>query len=148
MTGAKIGAIVTTALVVMYVALLSNTALALIGSRDSLAALMGWLLMVFPVLAIWAIIKEFIFGIRIERLGAQLHAERAWPEFHLEQRPSGRPTRESADREFERFRLLTQNDPENWRSWFSLGLAYDAASDRARARACMRKAIKLARAKS
>jgi hypothetical protein len=37
MTGAKIGAVVTSALVIMYVALLGNTALILIGSGSPLS---------------------------------------------------------------------------------------------------------------
>ncbi len=147
MTGAKLGAIVSGALLIMYVALLSNTAFVLIEAKEPVGRLMGWLLLAFPVVAIWAIIKEFAFGIRIEKLGKQLEGENAWPEFRFDLRPSGRPIKESADREFDRFREKTQNHPDDWRNWFSLGLVYDAASDRNRARACMRKAIKLHKAK-
>jgi len=32
-------------------------------------------------------------------------------------------------------------DENNWRSWFALGLIYDACGDRKRARSAMRKAI-------
>lgn len=145
MTGAKIGAIVTSALVVMYVALLSNTAINLIAADNALAKVMGGLLLVFPVLAIWAIVKEFIFGTRIESLAKRLEAEKAWPEFNFELRPSGRAVRASADAEFERFRAKVDADPADWRNWFALGLVYDAASDRRRARACMRKAVALSR---
>jgi tetratricopeptide (TPR) repeat protein len=143
MTGAKLGAIVTGSLVIMYVALLSNTAIALVSSDDTIARLIGALLFVFPIFAIWSIFKEFAFGIRIEKLGKQLESENAWPEFRFDVRPSGRPIKESADKEFDRFREKTQANPNDWRNWFALGLVYDAAADRARARACMRKAIKL-----
>ena len=37
--------------------------------------------------------------------------------------------------------------PEDWRSWFRLSCAYDAAGDRKRARASMRDAVKLFRGK-
>jgi hypothetical protein len=147
MTGAKLGAIVSAALLIMYVALLSNTAFALIAAKEPVGRLIGWLLLAFPVVAIWGIIKEFAFGIRIEKLGKQLEGENAWPEFRFDLRPSGRPIKASADKEFDRFREKTQNHPDDWRNWFSLGLVYDAASDRNRARACMRKAIKLHKAK-
>ena len=146
MTGAKLGAIVTSALVVMYVALLSNTAFALLGADAGVAKIMGGLLLVFPALAIWAIVSEFIFGTRIEKLSKRLESENAWPEFHFETRPSGRAVRASADAEFERFRAKIDADPTDWRNWFALGLVYDAAADRRRARACMRKAIALSRA--
>ena len=143
MTGAKLGAVVTSALVIMYVALLGNTALILIGSGSPLPVMLGGLLVIFPVLAIWAIIAEFRFGMKVEKLAKQLEASGQWPQFDYELRPSGRPTRASADAEFGKFRDAAHADPENWTRWFALGLAYDAASDRRRARACMRKAIKL-----
>ena len=143
MTGAKLGAIVTGSLVIMYVALLSNTAIALVSSDDTIARLIGALLFVFPIFAIWSIFKEFAFGIKIEKLGKLLEAQNGWPEFRFELRPSGRPVKESADKEFDRFREKTEANPNDWRNWFVLGLVYDAAADRARARACMRKAIKL-----
>lgn len=145
MTGAKLGAIVTSALLVMYVALLSNTAIALLGAENAVAKIMGGLLLLFPVLAVWAIITEFVFGSRIEKLSKTLETENAWPVFNFELRPSGRAVRASADAEFERFRAKVDADPADWRNWFALGLVYDAASDRRRARACMRKAIAISR---
>jgi hypothetical protein len=143
MTGAKVGAIVTSSLVVMYIVLLGNTSWLLIQTGELVPALLGGLLLLFPVLAIWGIVSEFRFGIKIEKLGKKLEAEGEWPEFNYELRPSGRPTRASADIEFARFRDEAYADAENWKRWFALGLAYDAAADRRRARACMRKAIKL-----
>jgi Flp pilus assembly protein TadD len=63
--------------------------------------------------------------------------------FDFELRPSGRPTRESADRVFETYAAAATQQPESVLAWFSLGLAYDAAGDRARARKAMRKALAL-----
>jgi hypothetical protein len=88
---------------------------------------------------------ELRFGLRIERLGKILMDEKAWPNFPFELRPSGRPTKESAQAVFDIYREKTQADETNWRSWFTLGLAYDAAGDRARARASMRRAISLSK---
>ena len=105
--------------------------------------LLGGLLFIFPVLAIWAIITELRFGLKVEKLAKKLDESGQWPHFDYELRPSGRPTRASADAEFGKFRDAAYADPGNWTRWFALGLAYDAASDRRRARACMRKAIKL-----
>ena len=72
MTGAKIGAIVTSALVIMYVALLGNTAIILIASGSLLPAMLGGLLMMFPILAIWAIVAELRFGLKVEKLAKQI----------------------------------------------------------------------------
>ena len=40
-------------------------------------------------------------------------------------------------------RAQTEAAPEDWRTWFRLALAYDAAGDRTRARAAARHAVAL-----
>jgi hypothetical protein len=98
-----------------------------------------------PVVAAWGIFLELRFGLRIEKLGEVLKQENAWPRFEFELRPSGRPTKESAEATFGKYREAVETDESNWRTWFALGLAYDAAGDRARARKAMRTAIALGR---
>jgi tetratricopeptide (TPR) repeat protein len=97
-----------------------------------------------PAVAFWGIFMELRFGLRIEKLGDVLKKENAWPQFPFEPRPSGRPTKESAQEVFEQFRKSVEADQTNWKAWFALGLAYDAAGDRPRARKAMRQAISLA----
>ncbi|WP_312678621.1 tetratricopeptide repeat protein, partial [Microbacterium sp.] len=43
------------------------------------------------------------------------------------------------------YRADVEQHPSDWRAWFRLGLAYDGAGDRTRARQAIRKAIALAR---
>ena len=143
MNGAKLGAIATTALTAMYVLLMGNTAINLLQTNDLIAQAIGGLMLTFPVLAIWLVIAELRFGSRLEKLSKQLLAEEAWPKFNFEVRPSGRVVRTSADAEFAKYQLKVEQDSQNWRNWFALGLVYDAAGDRRRARASMRKAIEL-----
>ena len=143
MKSAKLGALFMAFLVFMYLVLLGERSILLITSGEPIAVVMGALMLVLPIFAVWAIVKELAFGLAIEKLGNGLLETNSWPEFNFELRPSGRPTRESANRVFDEVRELTQSDPENWIVWFTLGLAYDAAGDRARGRAAMRKAIKL-----
>jgi Flp pilus assembly protein TadD len=38
-----------------------------------------------------------------------------------------------------------EDAPDDWRTWFRLGIAYDDAGDRRRAREAMRRAISLSR---
>lgn len=144
MTSAKLGAVVTTALTVMYVALLGNSAIKMIETGIPVAVVMGSLLLIFPVLAIVFIIAELRFGLQVEKLGKVLEDSGQWPRFDFELRPSGRVVRASADAEFVKHRAITDAEPDNWNNWFALGLVYDAAGDRKRARASMRKAIELA----
>ena len=144
MTSAKLGAVVTSALTIMYVALLGNSAVKMIQTGITVAVIMGWLLLVFPVMAVVFIVAELRFGLRVEKLGKRLEDAGEWPRFDFDMRPSGRVVRASADAEFVKFRTKTDADPANWKNWFALGLVYDAAGDRKRARASMRKAIELA----
>ena len=58
-------------------------------------------------------------------------------------RPSGRVLREDADAVFPAYRADVEAHPEDWRAWYRLGLAYDGAGDRRRAREAVRRAIRL-----
>lgn len=144
MTSAKFGALFMSALVVVYLVLVADRSLALIGSGEPIGIAIGSLMILLPALAFWGIFMELRFGLKIEKLGEQLKRENAWPQFLFELRPSGRPTKDSAQEVFEEFRQKVESDESNWKAWFALGLAYDAAGDRARARKAMRQAISLA----
>lgn len=142
-SNAKVGAIVMAFLTLVYTALLANTGITLLLLDEPVAKVMGFFILVFPILAIWLIIREFVFGVQIERFATKVESQGKWPHFAFELRPSGRPTRESADRVFASFAENANANPESALAWFSLGLAYDAAGDRPRARKAMRKALAL-----
>ena len=143
MTSAKTGALVMTALVIMYLVLVAERSIALVNSGNSVAIAIGSGMLFLPAIALWGIFMELRFGLRIEKLGKVLMAENNWPRFEFELRPSGRPTKESAQKVFGRYQREVEQDETNWKKWFALGLAYDAAGDRARARKAMREAISL-----
>ena len=132
-----------TALTAMYVVLLGEKGILLLGEANPIAKLLGGLVVLFPVVAIWAIGREQVFGLKIEKAGKELEDSGRWPRFDFELRPSGRPTPDSAAREFDRMKAQVEAHANDWVSWFALGLAYDAAGDRRRARAAMRKALSL-----
>lgn len=143
MTSAKFGALFMTALVLVYLVLVGERSIALIASGELIGVAIGSLMIFLPAIAFWGIFMELRFGLRIEKLGKILMAEKAWPQFGFDYRASGRPTKESAEKVFESYRQAVEQDEANWKRWFALGLAYDAAGDRTRARAAMRKAIAL-----
>ncbi len=145
MTSAKFGAIVMTGLLGVYLTLVGERSIALVNSPQPIAVAIGALMLFLPAVAAWGIFLELRFGLRIEKLGEILKKDNAWPRFEFELRPSGRPTRESAEAIFGKYQKLVENDESNWKVWFALGLAYDAAGDRARARKAMRSAIALSR---
>lgn len=131
------------ALLIMYVALLANTGLALLNSETAIGKIMGALILLFPVIGAWTIVVELRFGIATEKLCQRVETEGTWPDLGIELRPSGRAVRASADEAFAKWRDAATEKPEDWHSWFNLSLAYDACADRRRARAAMRKAIAL-----
>jgi hypothetical protein len=132
-----------TGLLGIYLTLVGERSIALVASGEPVAIAMGSVMLFLPALAAVGIFFELRFGLRVEQLGEILKKEEAWPRFDFELRPSGRPTRESAEATFGKYREIVKMDESNWKAWFALGLAYDAAGDRARARKAMRTAIAL-----
>jgi cytochrome c-type biogenesis protein CcmH/NrfG len=143
---ARIGALLMALLLVIYLVLVGQRAVLLLLTGTLVAIVMGLALLLLPLIAAWAIWREILFGVRTERLGRMLAAEGALPDDDLPTRASGRPLRDAADAAFPRYRAEVELEPENWRAWFRLGLAYDASGDRRRARHALREAIRLYRA--
>lgn len=145
MMTAKYSAILMTALLAVYVALVGWRAVQFVSTGEPVAVAMGIALMVLPVIAAWAIWRELAFGIRSQALVQRLDAEGGL-DLDLPLLPSGRPERAAAVAAFDGFRDDVDAEPGSWRAWLRLGLAYDAAGDRRRARRAVRKAIELERA--
>jgi tetratricopeptide (TPR) repeat protein len=141
---AKYSAILMAALLAIYVALVGWRAVQFVTTGEPVAVAMGIALIVLPLIAAWAIWRELAFGIRSQALVQRLDAEGGL-DLGLPLLPSGRPERAAATAAFDGFRADVDADPESWRAWLRLGLAYDAAGDRRRARQAVRKAIELER---
>ena len=62
MTGAKLGAVVMTALTTMYVVLLGQKGFLLLGSPNPISVTLGVLILLFPVVALWAITRDHAIG--------------------------------------------------------------------------------------
>ena len=139
----RIAVAIMTALLLLYIVLAGQRAVVLLTSGDGVGVTMGIALIVLPIIALWAIGRELWFGVRAQRLGETLDAEGALPQEEIEVRPSGRATRDDADALFPAYRADVEAQPGDWRAWYRLGLAYDAAGDRRRAREAVRKAISL-----
>ncbi|MFM2030901.1 MAG: hypothetical protein RI927_521 [Actinomycetota bacterium] len=145
MSRTKLGALVMTVLLLIYVALLTNTGLSLLATNILIAQVMGSLILAFPLIGVWAIVVELRFGLAAEKLVARVEAEGTWPDLQIETRPSGRAVRASADAAFAKWSAAAEQNQTDFHAWFNLSLAYDACGDRRRARAAMRRAIDLAK---
>ncbi|MBN9224833.1 MAG: hypothetical protein ABS63_07235 [Microbacterium sp. SCN 70-27] len=143
---ARIGVAFMAVLLAVYIALVAQRAWLLLVSGEPIGIAMGVALIVLPVIAVWALWRELAFGFGAQRLGRLLEDEHDLPAEEMDVRPSGRPDRAQADALFPAYREAVESDPENWRVWFRLGLAYDGAGDRSRARAAIRTAIRLEKA--
>ncbi|HEX5856549.1 MAG TPA: hypothetical protein VFY91_00430 [Microbacterium sp.] len=140
---ARIGVAVMAALLALYIVLVGQRGWLLLVSGDPVGVAMGIALFVLPLIAGWALVRELMFGRSAERLGARLEEDGALPDEVVAVRPSGRVLREEADALFPVYRDAVEDAPEDWRAWYRLGLAYDAAGDRRRARSAIRQAIRL-----
>jgi hypothetical protein len=142
----RLAAIGMAALLALYLVFVGQYAVLLITSEPPVAKALGIALAVLPVVGAWALVAEFVFVVRGERLLKRIEAEGDLPDDDLPRLPSGRIDAAAALEQFPRFRDAVEADPESWRAWARLSMSYDASGDRGRARWAMRTAIGLARA--
>ena len=140
---ARVGVAVMAVALILYIVLVAQRGWLLLTSGEPIGIAMGTALFVLPVIAVWALGRELWFGMRAENIGRRLENEGGLHDQEVAVRPSGRVVREDGDAAFPAFRADVEAHPEEWRAWYRLGLAYDAAGDRRRARAAVRKAIAL-----
>jgi hypothetical protein len=134
-----------TLLLVFYLVVAFQRSMLLLVDPNPVAKAIGAAYLVLPVIGAWALIRELMFGARTEQMARVLESEGGLPVDNLPRTPAGRIIREAADVEFEKYREEAEAAPADWRSWFRLSCAYDAAGDRKRARASMRDAVRLFR---
>jgi len=139
----KVIVAVLVAVLAVYLALALDRALILLRTGDVVLVALGVGMLLLPGLGAWLIWLELKFGRAAERLADELAAEGGLPVDDLPRRPSGRVVREAADERFAQRQAELEEDPDDWRRWFRLSLAYDDAGDRRRARAALRRAIAL-----
>jgi len=141
----RAGAILMGVLLAIYLVLVGWRAVQFVATGEPVAVGIGIALIVLPVIAAWALWREIAFGVRSQALMRRLEAEDGL-DLGIPTTPSGRAERAGADAAFPAFREAAEAEPDSWRAWLRLGLAYDAAGDRRRARGAVRRAITLERA--
>ena len=133
------------ALLALYLVLVVQHAILLLGTGILVGQLEGVALIVLPIVGAWALITELVFGTRAQRLLRLMTERGELPVDDLPHRPSGLPDRAAADAEFPKYQAEVEAAPGDWTRWYRLALAYDASGDRRRARWATRKAIRLER---
>lgn len=141
----RAAAVLMAVLLALYLVLVGRTAVLLILSDEPVGKAIGIALAVLPLLGAWALVSELVFAVRAERLLGRLEAEGALPDEQVPTLPSGRLDRAAVDELFPAYRAAVEREPESWKAWLRLALAYDGSGDRRRARWATRQAIRLAR---
>lgn len=136
----KTFAALTCALLTLYLAHIAQQGFVMLTSGTAAGVVLGAGMILLPILGAWALVREVLFGARIQRMAQELAASGELAEDTLPRTPSGRVDREAAAVEFEGFAAAVEQDPENWKAWFNLACMYDAGGERKRARAAMRNA--------
>jgi hypothetical protein len=124
-----------------YFALLGYRGVYLVEQHAIGLKVLGGAVLALPLIGLWAVVAELRFGVATERLARRLDLAADAP---LPRTPGGRVDRAAADARFAVRRAEVEADPDDWRRWYRLAVAYDDAGDRRRARAAMRTAIERA----
>ena len=132
-----------TLLVAVYLGFAVVYAQVLLRDSSLLVNAMGAALLVFPIVGAWGLVLEWRFGFASSKLIKTLGAEGKLPDDDFPTTLSGRPIKEQALETFPAFQKDAEDNPDSWRAWLRLALAYDACGDRRRARWATRTAIKL-----
>lgn len=139
----KTFAALTCTLLVLYLVYTADRGMSLLLSGSVAGVVLGIGMILLPVLGAWALVREILFGTRIQMMAQQLSDSGDLAEDHLPRTPSGKVNREAATAEFESFAEAVEASPEDWKAWFNLACMYDAVGERKRARAAMRNAWSL-----
>lgn len=138
-----VGALAVTALLALYVWAIAERGVAMLRSGEPVLIGIGLAVLIIPLLVIGLVAREFRLAARVQRMADELAAAGELPVDDLPRSPGGRIDRAAADEAFAAVRDAVDAAPQDWRAWYHLAFAYDAAGDRRRARATLRKASAL-----
>ena len=142
-TSARPGfALAMAAVLALYVVLAGSRAVQFISTGQPLAIAVGVALIVFFLIGAWALAREVVFGVQLDRAVRELAAAGGMPK-PLPGTPSGRADRAAAEGAFPVAKADVEAHPESWESWLRLSMAYDAARDRLPAPMAARPALSL-----
>ncbi|MPV49573.1 MULTISPECIES: hypothetical protein [unclassified Pseudactinotalea] len=137
-----------TALLALYIWIVGTRALVLIGSGIPVAVGIGVAVFVIPVVTVWFLVAEWRQAAVVSRMYATLEAEDGLVVDDLPRSRGGRIDKAAAAERFGPLAEIAEASPQDWRAWFNLGWAYDAAGDRRRARTTLRRAALMFRSES
>lgn len=138
-----VGAVLVTLLLALYAWQVAGRGVAMVRTGQPVLVAIGLGVLVIPLLVLGLIAVEYRLAARVQRMADALAAAGQLPVDDLPRSPGGRIDRAAADAAFAEYRAAVEAEPESWQAWYRLAFAYDAAGDRKRARASLRKASSL-----
>jgi hypothetical protein len=137
------GALAVTALLALYAWQIVGRGVAMIETGVPVLVGIGLAVLVLPLLVLGLLVREFHLAATTQRMADTLAASGELPVDDLPRSPGGRIDRQAADAAFGERRAAVEENPDDWKAWYHLAFAYDAAGDRRRAREALRKASAL-----
>ncbi len=128
-----IGVAVMSALLVLYIVFAAYQAALLVASSQPLTLVYGLALFVAPVIGMWSLVRELVFGRQAGRLLTRYTAENGEPQVPV----INRRDRAAVDA------LLATPIPDTWQAALIHGLTLDTVGRRREGRAAVRVAITL-----
>lgn len=141
----KIIIAVSVAALLFYFVFLGRLGYQLAATGEWAGILLGIALFLLPVVGLWAVVRELMFGLATERLGRELASRGELPEDDLTRTAAGRIDREAGAVLWQAAKDEVEASPDDAGAWYRLAIGYDAAGDRKRGRAAARHAVKLHR---
>ena len=136
-------ALAVTVLLAIYAWAIAGRGVALLRTGEVVGVALGVGVLVLPLLVVWLVWREWSIAAHVQRMADELAAAGELPVDDLPRSPGGRIDRAAADAAFEDARAAAEAAPDDWRAWYHLAFAYDAAGDRRRARATLRRTAQL-----
>ena len=133
---AKRIAFILSAVLAVYLGFAFSRGLDLLKADSAAVKLLGFCVLVLPVLGSWLVIREVRFGFKSTNMGQQV------PEQLL---PSGEIKARSlqADEYLEGAVERTKEAQDEWQNWFCVAIGYDLVGERKLARESMQYAVEL-----
>jgi len=128
-----IGVAVMSAMLALYIVFAAYQAALLVSSSQPLTLVYGLALFVAPIIGIWSLVRELVFGRQAGRLLTRYTAENGEPRVPV----INRRDRAAVDE------LLATPIPDTWQAALIHGLTLDTVGRRREARAAVRGAIRL-----
>ena len=142
------GAVLVTALLALWVWLVAVRSVQLIGTGRIVGIALGVAFLVLPLLVVGLVAREWLLAVDVQKMADELDLAGDLPVDDLPRSPGGRVDRVVARARFAPAPRAAAATPDDWRVWYRLAFAYDAAGDRRRARASLRTASRLHRGRA